>query len=127
MQELEHLGKQSQEAVTLIDKIPWEGGAHVKVTLECTEFTSHCPVTKQPDFGQLVIQYVPTDCLIETKSLKLYLWQFRDEAEFNEKLVDHICSDLFEQLQPAWLLVRGVFNKRGGIGVTCEATLGELL
>lgn len=119
--ELTHLGKQSQQAVTKIETIPWEAGS-ATVSLECTEFTSLCPVTEQPDFGQMLIEYVPNRHLVETKSLKLYLWQFRDQAQFNEVLVASIADDLFEQLQPQRLSVTGTFNRRGGIGVTAKAT-----
>lgn len=115
-----HLGTQSQRAIDTLDLIPWKGG-HTVVTLNATEFTSHCPVTKQPDFGQLVIEYCPDKHLVETKSMKLYLWQFRDRAEFNESIVDSIATDLFRQVKPVWLTVTGHFNTRGGIAVTAKA------
>jgi len=123
MEGLEHLGKQSQDAIDQVDAIPWEGGDAL-VTLNCTEFTSHCPVTKQPDFAKLVIQYAPNEHLVETKSLKLYLWKYRHRAQFNEKLTDEIANDLFKQLKPHWLRVEGEFNTRGGIQVCCAVSLG---
>jgi 7-cyano-7-deazaguanine reductase len=115
-----HLGKQSQRAVTTLDLIPWNKG-DMEVTLDCTEFTSHCPVTKQPDFAKLTITYMPDAYIVETKSMKLYLWQFRDRAEFNEKLVAQIADDFQKQLNPIRVRVEGRFNTRGGIAVTAVA------
>lgn len=116
-QELKHLGQQSQEPVEELDLIPWKGG-EVEVVLDCTEFTSRCPVTKQPDFGELEIRYWPRNNLVETKSLKLFLWHFRDQAMFNEVLVNHISMKFWRQVQPARLVVTGRFHARGGIKVT---------
>lgn len=116
-----HLGRQSQSAVVELDLIPWDSG-DVVVQLDCSEFTSHCPVTKQPDFGRLEIRYCPRAHLVETKSLKLYLWQFRDRAEFNEQIVARIAKAFCEQVNPMWVAVTGVFNTRGGISVRAEAT-----
>jgi 7-cyano-7-deazaguanine reductase len=89
------------------------------------EFTSLCPITGQPDFGRLVIEYVPDRHLAETKSLKLYLWKYRTQAGFNESLVDAIASDLYRQIGPHWLRVTGIFNPRGGIQVTAVAERGH--
>lgn len=115
-----HLGSQSQRAIRELDLIPWHGG-HIIVTLNATEFTSHCPVTQQPDFGSLVIEYCPNKHLIETKSMKLYLWQFRDRAEFNEEIVDRIAEAIVAQVKPYFVKVTGAFALRGGIGVTAFA------
>ena len=115
---MEHLGKQSQEPISKLDTIPWEGHGEMEVTLECHEFTSHCPVTRQPDFGKLTITYQPAASLVETKSLKLWLWQWRGEACFNETIVDVICDQFEEQVEPRWVEVRGSFARRGGIKVT---------
>jgi 7-cyano-7-deazaguanine reductase len=82
-------------------------------------------VTNQPDYGTLVIEYVPDKCLAETKSIKLYLWKYRDQHGFNEVLVDTIASDLFQQIRPLWLRVTGKFNPRGGISVTATAEHGD--
>ncbi len=87
MDDLKHLGKPSYQPIDRVDLIPWSGES-VVIRLECSEFTSICPVTKQPDFGSLVIEYVPQSHLVETKSLKLYLWKYRSEPGFNEVLVD---------------------------------------
>lgn len=119
---LTHLGRRIDHAVHArdIDRIEWSGG-DITIALDATEFTSHCPVTGQPDFGRLTIEYKPTSHILETKGVKLYLWSFRDLAAFNEVIVDRMAEDLFERIRPAWLEVRGVFNLRGGVGVTAVA------
>ncbi len=124
MSELKHLGRRSNEPIDKVDLIEWKGDK-LAVQLECTEFTSLCPVTGQPDFGELVIEYVPDKHLAETKSVKLYLWRYRGERAFNEVLVDRIAADLYEQIKPLWLEVVGEFNIRGGILVTATAQRGD--
>lgn len=124
MSEFRYLGKPANQPTETLDLIDWTG-EHILVRLECTEFSSLCPVTGQPDYGQLVIEYVPDKYLAETKSVKLYLWKYRDQAGFNECLVDTIATDLFEQIQPCWLRVTGQFNPRGGIRVTAVAERGD--
>lgn len=115
-----HLGRRSNAPCTRIDRIPW-AGRPIVVTLDCSEFTSLCPVTGQPDFAQLQIRYEPAAYLVETKSLKLYLWHFRDRGAFNEELVAAIADDLFDQLRPKWIEVAGRFHARGGIAVAATA------
>jgi 7-cyano-7-deazaguanine reductase len=124
MAEFRHLGKKSTEPIDRIDRIDWQGGP-IHVRLDCTEFSALCPVTGQPDYGRLTIEYVPNRHLVETKSLKLYLWRYRNERAFNETLVDTIAADLYKQLEPRWLKVVGAFNMRGGIAVTATAERGE--
>lgn len=124
MDELHHLGKPSNQPTDKVDLIEWSGQP-IAVRLECAEFTSLCPVTGQPDFAQLVIEYVPERFLVETKSLKLYLWKYRSEPGFNEVLVDRITGDLFGQIRPLWLRVTGHFNPRGGIRVSATAERGD--
>ena len=121
---LKHLGKQSKKAITKLDLIPWDGGI-IDITLHATEFTSHCPVTGQPDFARFEITYRPTDHIVETKSMKLYLWQYRDQAEFNEALVSKIAGDLYAQIKPHSLVVTGHFNVRGGIAVSASCHRGS--
>ena len=120
----EHLGKISNEPISKLDMVEWKGG-NIAVHFECSEFSSHCPVTGQPDFGRLEISYVPKGQIIETKSLKLYLWSFRHMKKFNEGIVDQIASDIFEQAAPVWCEVIGNFNPRGGISVTARAEKGK--
>jgi len=91
------------------------------VTLESEEFTCVCPATGQPDFATIRIQYVPDKHIVESKSLKLYLWSYRDEGVFNEHVVNQILDDLAKTLEPHWIKVTGIFNIRGGIGITVEA------
>jgi len=124
MKRLKHLGKRSNRPTDRIDLIDWSG-ERIVVRLDCSEFTSLCPVTGQPDFGRLVIEYVPNRFLAETKSMKLYLWKYRSEPGFNESLVDTIAGDLHRQLKPLWLRVTGEFNPRGGIRVTAVAERGK--
>ena len=85
---------------------------------ECPEYTALCPVTGQPDFGIIEVIYAPGKLCIELKSLKLYLWAFRDEGHFFEQVTNRILDDLVRACQPRWMTVIGRFNVRGGIGTT---------
>lgn len=114
------LGQPRHEPVDHIDCIPWQGGPLV-VTLCCDEFTALCPVTGQPDFGTLEVRYAPRAHLIETKSLKLFLWRYREHGIFGELLVDELAGTLFAQLAPEWIEVEGHFASRGGIRITACA------
>lgn len=87
------------------------------VTLNCPEFTSLCPVTGQPDFANITIQYVPGKRLVESKSLKLYLFSFRSYGEFHEDCVNRIMNDLIKLLNPKYIEVFGRFLPRGGISI----------
>ena len=81
----------------------------------CPEYTALCPVTGQPDFGTIVIRYVPDRLCVELKSLKLYIWSFRNEGHFFEQATNQILDDLVRALSPRRLRVEGRFNVRGGI------------
>jgi len=87
------------------------------VRFNCPEFTSLCPKTGQPDFGRIVISYIPDHKLVESKSLKLYLFSFRNNGDFHEDCVNIIKNDLVKLLQPKYLEVAGYFNPRGGISI----------
>lgn len=87
------------------------------VGLDCTEFTSLCPVTGQPDFGIIRIHYVPAARCVESKSLKLYLGSFRNHGAFHEECVNRIADDLASVVGPRWLRVLGDFHPRGGIAI----------
>ena len=87
------------------------------VSLLCSEFTSLCPVTGQPDYGRLVIDYVPGRLCVESKSLKLYLMGFRNHGSFHEACVNQVADDLSAKLSPTYLRVYGDFNARGGIAI----------
>ena len=110
-----------------------EGGTHPKrsletfpnrnperdyiVELKTDEFTCLCPKTGQPDFANILIRYVPDGKIVESKSLKLYLWTFRDEGTFHEHFANRLLDDLVEALKPRWCRVEVDFNARGGIGI----------
>ena len=114
--ELQHLGKPSNQPIDEVDLIPWTGG-EIAVRLDCAELTSLCPVTGQPDFAHLVIDYVPDGFLIESKSLKLYLASFRNHGAFHEDCTVRIGLDLKKLLQPKWLRIGGYWYPRGGIPI----------
>jgi 7-cyano-7-deazaguanine reductase len=87
----------------------------------CSDFTSMCPVTGQPDFAEIVIEYAPGKLCIETKSLKFYLASYRDTRSFNEEIVNRILDDFVEACTPRRALVHGEFAARGGIQLTVDA------
>ena len=87
------------------------------VTLRCPEFTTLCPITGQPDFGELVVRYVPAAKLVESKSLKLYLFSFRNHGDFHEDVCAIVLKDLRALLSPKYIEVRGRFRPRGGIAI----------
>ena len=82
---------------------------------ECPEYTAVCPVTGQPDFGTIIVLYVPDKRCVELKSLKLYLWSFRDEGHYFEQVTNQILDDLVKALGPRQITVIGRFAVRGGI------------
>ncbi len=96
-------------------------GRNYEVILETQEFTALCPVTGQPDFGTIAISYVPDRLIVESKSLKLYLWSFRQEGHFHEEVVNRILDDLVRAVHPRKMQVRGEFRSRGGITITVIA------
>lgn len=95
------------------------------VTLDCPEFTSLCPKTGQPDFGRIVINYIPRDLMVESKSLKLYLFSFRNHGDFHEDCVNIIMNDLVRLMNPKYLEVLGLFNPRGGISIKPFVNYGD--
>lgn len=95
------------------------------VTLNCTEFTCLCPVTGQPDFGTIEITYIPNRLILESKSLKLYLWTYREIGIFHEDVVNELADALEAYLKPHSLIVTGRFNVRGGIGIEVTAERGD--
>ena len=118
---LTRLGRQAKPSKQLEAFPNRAPGRYYLVTLETNEFTCTCPVTGQPDFATLRVQYVPDEKIVESKSFKLYLWSYRDEGAFHEHVVNQILEDLVKTLDPHWCKVSGVFNVRGGIGITVEA------
>jgi 7-cyano-7-deazaguanine reductase len=95
---------------------PARGKAYV-VRFTCPEFTSLCPLTGQPDFAHLVIDYVPQDWIVESKSLKLYLGSFRNHGAFHEACTMGIAERLVRELAPLWLRIGGYWYPRGGIPI----------
>ena len=89
------------------------------------EFTCVCPKTGQPDFATLRIRYVPAAACVELKSLKLFLWGFREEGHFHEDVTNRILDTLVGACAPLWMEVRGEFRVRGGIATTITARHGE--
>ncbi len=87
----------------------------------CPEYTALCPVTGQPDFGTIVVRYVPDRLCVELKSLKLYLWAFRNEGHYFEQVTNRILDDLVRAMKPRRIAVIGRFNVRGGITTTVVA------
>jgi 7-cyano-7-deazaguanine reductase len=91
------------------------------IRFDCPEFTSLCPITGQPDFGTIIIRYIPNRKCIESKSLKLYLFSFRNEGAFAEAIVNRVLDDIVKACKPRAAVVIGEFTPRGGIGITVEA------
>ena len=95
------------------------------VKFNCPEFTSLCPITGQPDFATITISYVPAERMVESKSLKLYLFSFRNHGDFHEDCVNIIMKDLVRLMDPKYLEVRGIFTPRGGIAIWPYANYGR--
>lgn len=87
------------------------------VTFNCPEFTSLCPKTGQPDFAKIIISYIPRERMVESKSLKLYLFSFRNHGDFHEDCVNIIMKDLVKLMDPKYIEVTGIFTPRGGISI----------
>ena len=96
-----------------------------EIAMECPEFTCLCPMTGQPDFATIRLRYVPAQRCVELKSLKLYLWSFRNEGAFHEAVTNRICDDLVAALDPRWIEVTGDFTVRGGIHTAVIVRQGE--
>lgn len=95
------------------------------VKFNCPEFTSLCPITSQPDFATIYISYVPDQKLVESKSLKLYLFSYRNHGDFHENCIVTIMKDLIQKLEPKYIEVLGKFLPRGGISIDPYANYGK--
>lgn len=95
------------------------------VKFNCPEFTSLCPMTGQPDFATIYISYVPDERLVESKSLKLYLFSFRNHGDFHEDCVNIIMKDLIKLMEPKYIEVWGKFLPRGGLSIDPYANYGK--
>ena len=94
------------------------------VRFNCPEFTSLCPITGQPDFAEIRISYIPAEKMVESKSLKLYLFSFRNHGDFHEDCINIIMKDLIALMQPKYIEVIGLFTPRGGISIYPFANYG---
>ena len=127
---LTQLGKQTplpkSPDKAVIEKVPnpHKGTAYC-VRFTCPEFTSICPITGQPDFAHLVIDYVPKDFLVESKSLKLYFGSFRNHGAFHEDCTVAIALRLIKEIKPVWLRIGGYWYPRGGIPIDIFYQSGE--
>ena len=95
------------------------------VKFNCPEFTSLCPITGQPDFATIIISYVPEQKIVESKSLKLYLFSFREYGDFHEDVVNRIMKDLIALLDPRYIEVWGKFLPRGGLSIDPYCNYGK--
>ena len=95
------------------------------VQFNCPEFTTLCPITGQPDFAEIRIMYIPGERMVESKSLKLYLFSFRNHGDFHEDCVNIIMKDLIRLMDPKYIEVIGLFTPRGGISIYPYANYGR--
>ena len=107
---------------TFVNKHP---GDDYVVRFDCPEFTALCPKTGQPDFGHITINYIPDRDMVESKSLKLYLFSFRNHGDFHEDCVNIIMKDLVRLMNPRYIEVIGHFMPRGGISIIPSANWGD--
>ena len=118
------LPKSPEEAK--LERVPNpQAGTKFNVRFVCPEFTSLCPMTAQPDFAHLVIDYVPKDWLVESKSLKLYLGSFRNHGAFHEDCTVSVGKKIAEILNPFWLRIGGYWYPRGGIPIDVFYQVGK--
>lgn len=117
----------SSPETAVLEKVPNPNpGIHYMVRFTCPEFTSLCPVTGQPDFAHLVIDYIPGESLVESKSLKLYMTSFRNHGAFHEACTTNIALKLVEELSPVWLRIGGYWYPRGGIPIDIFYQTGKV-
>jgi 7-cyano-7-deazaguanine reductase len=126
------LGKKTQYQLQNPDQkiLQKVGNPHLDVDyairLTCPEFTSICPITGQPDFANLVIDYVPSKSIIESKSLKLYLFSYRNHGAFHEDCTIQIAKDIIACIKPKWFRIGGYWFPRGGIPIDVFFQSGKL-
>jgi 7-cyano-7-deazaguanine reductase len=121
METLTKLGNPQARADRALEWFPTED-AEQEIRLHCAEFTCRCPITGQPDWAEIFVDYRPRGRVVETKSLKLYLETFREEGIFHEHLATTVRDDLVAALEPEWLRVTVDFNARGGIAVRAASS-----
>jgi 7-cyano-7-deazaguanine reductase len=96
-------------------------GRDFTIRITIPEFTCLCPKTGQPDFANIIIEYVPADLCVELKGLKLYMWSFRDQGAFHEAVTNEMLDDIVKAISPNFMRIRAEFNVRGGIYTTVIA------
>jgi 7-cyano-7-deazaguanine reductase len=96
-------------------------GRDFTIRITIPEFTCLCPKTGQPDFANIIIEYVPADLCVELKGLKLYMWSFRDQGAFHEAITNEMLDDIVKAISPNFMRIRAEFNVRGGIYTTVIA------
>ena len=116
---------QPAHPVRKLETFPNRAKRDYTVTLSTDEFTCVCPMTGQPDFAKITIQYIPDKKIVESKSLKLYFWSYRNEGVFHEHVTNIILDDLVAALEPRWCRVTASFAVRGGIAITVDAEYGK--
>ncbi len=121
-QNLTNLGKQSQiPSEPSIDILESVANPHIdtdySIRFTCPEFTSICPITSQPDFAHITLDYVPNELIVESKSLKLYLFSYRNHGAFHEDCTISIAKDIIKTIAPKWLRIVGIWYPRGGIPI----------
>ena len=113
-----HTARPTSPDIAVLEKVANPApGRHYVVRFTCPEFTSLCPLTGQPDFAHIVIDIVPRDWIVESKSLKLFLGSYRDHGAFHEACTMEIAARLIALLDPAWLRIGGYWFPRGGIPI----------
>lgn len=123
--EFRSLGKTTRQPSRTLETFPAPESVN-KVVLESDEVTSLCPVTGQPDWETVRIEFGPDKYCIESKSLKLYLWSFREEGLFCEAFAGRVARDVFEACKPKWVKVTVTQRPRGGITISAESVLPAL-
>lgn len=115
--------KSHEDGAILLERFPAptsvphlnRNGASLSLDITTNEFTSLCPMTGQPDFATIIIEYIPDEWCVESKSLKLYFGSYRNRGDFHESCIVAICNDLIDVLNPRYIKVQGQFTPRGGI------------
>jgi 7-cyano-7-deazaguanine reductase len=130
MSDLKYLGKTTEYPdhpdKAQLDTFPNPApGRSYVISLDCPEFTTLCPITGQPDFARIEINYIPNQRCVESKALKLYLFSFRNIGSFHEAVSNRILDDLVRATEPQWMEVIGKFSARGGIAIRVHAQHGQ--
>lgn len=118
---LTKLGNPSAQANRNLEVIKLSSGVPLDIALTCSEFTCRCPVTNQPDWANIVIEYAAEQYIVESKSVKLYMETWREVGIFHEELAQTMLTDFVTVLDPTWLSVTVNFNTRGGVAISATA------